>query len=471
LIFGSYFLFGEGFNEWYVFSCSVISVVHMLIFDVTTRYHFKAKGLFSVSTLFFFSYAIVFFQFPILAPFYEEIRFNSLLWMREDFVNWTTMISAGSIHLFMVGYLHVFLRKKSSGAVEVVAVANRQRLRILLFVFPGASLFCFGLFLSVVGPSYLSGAYGGSANWGGGATYFFRLFEVFFYLTVALEIYKIKITKHKVGFIEYFLSFNFHTSFFIAFFLLFNLFTGDRGSILSTVIMLVGGYDFFFKRLPFLLSVVTITCGVLMLAFISDYRTQDASMTIEERINQGKLRTEDKQFYEITGDLAASVRIMNYAVMITPNLSDFYYGWVQFGRVAGAVPLASGVFNKVLPVRIHDTPLGSTSSSIFTYHVLGPNSKIGVGSSIIADLYIDFGIIGCFVGMALFGYFIAWVETRADGSVGLFKVVFYLLVVAQAVYWPRSFIGIAFQQWALAMGILYLIFKYYLGKQYIKELA
>jgi hypothetical protein len=152
-------------------------------------------------------------------------------------------------------------------------------------------------------------------------------------------------------------------------------------------------------------------------------------------------------------------------VMLTPELSDYYFGWIQAGRVATSVPLAAGVLRKAIPFQVHQTPLGSTSSSIFTYHVLGPDSTIGVGSSILADLYIDFGIVGCFIGMGLFGYFIAWSEFKAVSTFALFPLVFYLMVVSTSIYWPRSFIGISFQQWALTLMILFVIHKYFLGNR------
>jgi hypothetical protein len=463
VIFGSYFLFGRGFNEWYVFVLSLVSVLNMLIFDFVARAGFRRRGLFCASTLFLISYSIVFFQFPLLAPFYEEIRFNQLLWMRDEFVNWTTMVSAGSIHLFMAGYIWGLTNERRKARPAPIAVASRDKLRVLLYSLPLASFGCFAAFMALVGRSYLSGAYGGSANWGAGATYLFRLFEVLFYLTIALEIYKIKQRKPNIGVIEYIFSFNMHTLAFIGFFFLFHLFTGDRGPVITLLLMLVGGYDLLFKRLPIFISIVAIVAGVFTLSFISAYRTKDASMTMEERIEKGKQKTKDKKFYEVTGDLAASVRIMNYAVMLTPEFSDYYFGWIQAGRVATSVPLAAKVFRKAIPIQVHQTPLGSTSSSIFTYHVLGPDSTIGVGSSILADLYIDFGIVGCFAGMALFGYFIAWSEFKASSTFALFPVVFYLMVVSTSIYWPRSFIGISFQQWVLTFGILYLIHKYFLG--------
>ncbi len=465
VIFGSYFFVGSGFHEWYVFGLSVLSLIHMLLFDLAARKLFPRRGLFCISTLFLISYGIVFFQFSVLAPFYEEIRYSSLLWAHDEFVNWTTMIAAGSIHLFMAGYGIGFLKVSSERKIPRLAVASREKIRVLLYTFPIVSIVCFLIFMGLVGKSYLSGAYGGSANWGGGASHFFRLFEVFFYLTIALEIYKIKILKPSVNVIQYIMAFNIHTLGFIAFFFLFHLFTGDRGPIITAGLMLVGGYDFLFKRLPILISVAAIAVGAFSLSFISLYRTKDSSLTMEERIEKGKEKQNDKKFYEITGDLASSVRIMNYATMMTPNISDYYFGWIQAGRVATAIPFASSFFNRALPIRVHHAPLGASSSSIFTYYVLGPSASIGVGSSILADLYIDFGILGCFVVMLIFGYFIAWTEVRAGFAIGLFQVVFYLIVVSGAVYWPRSFIGVNFQRWFLVMMILYLIHKYFLGNK------
>jgi len=461
VIFLSYFLFGSGFNEWYVFTLSVVSVVNMIIFHLAARHLLPARGIFCSSSLFLISFAIVFFQFPILAPFYYEIRFNSLLWLREEFVNWTTMISAVSIHLFFVGYLWRMLKRGPEKAVNVAQI-QPHHLRKMLLVFPVISIACFLVFAALVGPSYLRGAYAGSANWGGGASHAFRLFGVFFYLTLALDVYKVRLTKPKVGIIEYFFSFNLLSIGFAAFFVLFNLFTGDRGPILSTLLILAGGYDFFFKRINFFVAIAAIVFGIVVLSFISDYRSKDASETFEQKVEEGKRKKEAQKFYEYTGDLASSVRIMNYAVMLTPKISDHYFGWIQAGRLATTVPLTAGVLNRAVPIRVHNTPLGSTSSSVFTFHILGPNSQIGVGTSILADLYLDFGLFGCFLGMLFFGYFIGWVELRSQTHMGMYQVVFYLLVVSTAIYWPRSFIGFNFQSWFLSILVLYFAQRYVL---------
>jgi hypothetical protein len=469
ILFASYFIFGNGFDDKYISVLSGISMLNMLFFDFIVRKRLPSKGLFSCSTLFMISYAIVFFQFTFLVPFYPEIAENDLYWGYGDQVNWVTMIASCSIHLFMMGYIEVLCRRAGRFRKQLVAVANCDKLRKLLYFLPAVSIFIFGIFLAMAGRGYLSGAYGGSANWGGGASHFYKLFEVFFYLTVALEIYKIRLLNPNAGTVGYITSFNVHTLGFIGFFVLFNLYVGDRGPVISTILILVGGYDFLFRRLPYLISIACIVFGVIVMSFLSEYRSKDASLSIQEKVDKGKRKSEDKKFYEYTEDLAASVRIMNYAVMVTPEPSSYYYGWVQLGRFTGVVPMLSGVF-RTLPIRVHNTPLGASSSSIFTYHVLGPNSQIGVGSSIVADLYIDFGVFGSFAGMFLFGCFIAWVEVRATNSIGLFRVVFYLLVVINALYWPRSFIGIAYQQWFLSLVSLYFIYKYYFQKTRRPEL-
>ena len=461
LALGAYFIFGSGFHEWYVFACSAVSILNTGVFHIAARQLLPQRGLFSCSFLFSISFCIVFFQFPVLAPFYDEIRYNGLLWARDEFVNWTTMISAMSYHLFFVGYLYRLMKTENRKSVRVVVVPP-SKLRNLLLIFPVLSIASFLLFVALVGPAYLRGAYAGSVNWGGGASHAFRLFEVFFYLTIGLEINKIKQLKPRANLFEYIFGFNIVTGAFIAFFMFFNLYTGDRGPLLATILILAGGYDFFFRRINFLFAVVSIVFGVMLLSFISDYRSKDASLTVEEKIEKGKEKSEDKAFYEYTGDLAASVRIMNYAAMITENASDYYYGWIQAGRLTTTVPFAAGIFSKLAPFRVHQTPLGSTSSSVFTYHVLGPNSTIGVGTSILADLYIDFGIVGCFAGMYLFGYFIAWGELRAQTHPGIYQVVFFLLLVSSAIYWPRAFIGINFQSWFLSFFCLYMAQKYLL---------
>ena len=440
----------------------MLSVVNGVVFELCARQQMPQRGLFSCSSLFLLSYYIVFFQFTLLAPFYEEIRFNSFLWVSEKHVNWTTMIAAVSLNLFFVGYLWRLSKIEPRKPVRILAL-NEVQLGKLLLIFPCLSIGSFLLFVALVGPAYLKGGYAGSGNWGGGASHAYRLFEVFYYLTIALEVYKIKLRSPNAGLFGYILGFNIVTGAFVLFYLCFNLFVGDRGPFLSTMLILVGGYDFFFKKINPLIATASVVVGVILLAFVSDYRSRDSSLSVDEKVERGKEKRVDKKYYEYTGDLASSVRIMNYAVDLTPEISDYYFGWIQAGRLSNTIPFSAGLFRKVIPFSVHNTPLGSTSSSVFTYYILGPNSTIGTGTSILGDLYLDFGIIGCLVGMFGFGYFIGWVELRAQSHQGVYQIVFYLLVVSTAIYWPRSFIGVNFQSWFLSILCIYASQRYLLN--------
>lgn len=459
LILGGVYFFGPSeFNERWMFFVSLFPILGYGVVCVAKMASAQGQGFawFSIFNLFSFSFIIVHFQYPILALFYEEIASNTRLWNDPEVSTEAVTVGAIAYVIFLFGYVARLgrLTLRERGAKQVVfGPVEISKVFYLLFV---GCLGAFALFLGLVGASFLSGAYAGSANWGAGATYLFLLFEILLYLAIILEIYRMRMENPNRGFLAYLFGFNKLLSMFMAAYILFQVYTGDRGPIVATGIIVIGGYDIYFRRLGLKFFIPLAVCGAVVLTLISQYRTRDATMTLEERVEKAKTRVEDKPFYEYTGDLATSIRTLNCAVGVTDGQMGYFKGLVIGGQVTGVVPFFQKFFGRFLPA-VNGYRMGTTSSFINTSILHGLFNPIGAGTTVVADVYYDAGIFSVILCLFVIGYFQAWIETTAKGNHSIYRMVIALLVLTYALYWPRaSFLG-DLDFWVWSLGLVWIL--------------
>ena len=457
-----YFYAGDGMNSWFMSLCSMAMGGASILFCKTMHLRFQNWGYFSASSLFCLSFWIVHFFYALLLIFYEEVEFFSIhLWPHPDRANYTTLVSVLAFSGFYLGYLSLALRTPHL-TVRSVTVLSSQSLSRLSLAAPLISILNFVCFISVVGPTYLSGGYAGSGNWGSGATYFFQFFELFFYLSLILEVYKIKLKNKQLGVLAYALSFNWLTIVFLFAFIVFNLYIGDRGPILTSVFIVVGGYDLFIKRFRLVAVVLALILGIAAMSYVSNYRTRDAGASLEERVEQAKYKLEEKRWYHAPGELGGNVRTANVGIAMAHS-DGFWYGKFQAVHIMGVIPFAKGAVIYVLNI-----PFGLTSGVYLTM-VINGSRGVGVGTTPVADVYLDFGLLGIIIMFPCLGRFIAWLELNAFSTSSVYHFVVYLWLLSEALYWPRAVFFHNLNEWLWALFILWVVQKTLLRSRRVNE--
>ncbi len=100
-----------------------------------------------------------------------------------------------------------------------------------------------------------------------------------------------------------------------------------------------------------------------------------------------------------------------------------YSGFGDSAKYIRGVLLQESVFDK--------------SSSVLTYFMLRPNASWGVGTNVLSDIYMDFGLPGVPALMTLLGMFAGWIERLNAIVPTLWNIVIYLVTAATMAELPR----------------------------------
>ena len=193
--------------------------------------------------------------------------------------------------------------------------------------------------------------------------------------------------------------------------LLFSLFVGDRGPIISYSLLVFSLYVVRFNKIGvFKLLIYTFIASVFFTAIGTIRQSRYSGESYTERINstfnpstENTKRFDKKIPGESFVELAFSVRTLNHVLYNVPENYDYGYGVYSSSHFFNIIPGLSGLMLNYL----HNNDKKYNSSSAFvSYLIQGDNPKYGDGTSIIADLYLDFGLLGVIIVLFLFGRFI-----------------------------------------------------------------
>lgn len=207
------------------------------------------------------------------------------------------------------------------------------------------------------------------------------------------------------------------------------LIAGDRNSFALLAIVGVGGLLTFRIRagrwtLVFLCALAL----VLYLAIEQFRRTGDVAAIMSyfsgETVRGSAAADGDSSFNIST----VSVRA---ALGSVPEQYDFGYGLYKLIGFAGIIPFVRGMV-------IGPDLAYKSSSDVLNSILLGPAASWGVGTNVIVDIFIDFGLLSVPIVLFMLGVAVAYVQntvTRNPDS--LWRATFYLMTLAFVAQLPR----------------------------------
>lgn len=108
-----------------------------------------------------------------------------------------------------------------------------------------------------------------------------------------------------------------------------------------------------------------------------------------------------------TREMANSVNTLHIAVSEVPERIEYNYGLTFFHTFCVLIPGLDRFYRAFLADGVV-----MDSAEFLTYTYFGGNKEYGLGSSVVADIYISFGMIGVVIIMFLLGCFFRYLEIR-----------------------------------------------------------
>lgn len=229
---------------------------------------------------------------------------------------------------------------------------------------------------------------------------------------------------------------------------------GDRGPL---IILFFSYYLSFVivskKKLSNIKILAGLIVAVMFTSILGETKQYRDNNTIWDRLTsvfEEKKATEKESFMPATAQLAGSYGCLPLAIQMTDKNPVYDMGKNQIAGVVSAVPFAGRV------VKLPE----STSYRISEY-ALGANFDFGLGTSCIADFYLDGGLFFIIIGMLLWGIVLRKFEvnmlTDNCSSFFSFCIAFYFL--SHVFYIPRSTVLSPFKYGLWMFVVLYLYMK------------
>jgi oligosaccharide repeat unit polymerase len=393
----------------------------------------KPVNWFSVDILFPVAFFLVHFWYTFswlvgLSP--------SSIWIWKDpsIVCYAAMMSLSGLIAFLIGYNSLSER---FSCVQRLAFIDRESLKkwkgygITMFIGGVISVF---IYIITVGPELFQGTYRGTHLGGYLGRYLYLLLNVL--LNVSFVVMTISAAqmagKWKIGII---------TKIAILFFLTHMMVLGDRSTASAYVVVLGAAYSEYIKPVSFKKFVLVIIVAIFVMS-VGLVGRGSAERTVTSFV---KHTLEQKEEVSLKGgalNVGTSLRCLHEAVSIVPSEYNYFYGKLKVNEILSAIPFAQ----RAIGIR----RLEFMSSAYFlTWAIYYGSFSVGAGSTIIADIYLDFGYPGVIIVMFLLGLLAKYLQQKARGSGTMVSGVAYCCLVSVYAILPRYSVG------SLLRGILW----------------
>jgi len=421
----------------------------IVLFSLIIFYRIKRKQenrfvLFSITTFFLLSYVIVHFQIPIIELMGISIKSNVFyfIWANESIMNTSIIISSLGILAFMIGSIFIEHKNEQQKSNNIKYRTNKS---ILFLIIP---TYIFYILFFITSGSYSLGAYYGGDQLGV-STYFFSAFNVFLSAILITRLYYISFLENKnINIISYLRLFGMPILIITFWHILFSFYVGDRGPVLVYGVLLLSLFFTRYHKFKFIyLLALFLLVGPIM-NLMSQARSKYIGQSYLDRMKNAQLlyteKTQILSKFESdnilipqTVELAYSIRCLNHAIYSISSIDDHFFGYFQIRQIVSSIPGAGGIFLKIFG---QNNKKYDGSTSYISYLIQGEYPKYGDGTTVTADLYLDFGVLGVIVGCMLFGVFLSKYEPYLFNNTtrSMFIWIILLLYLSSALALGRS---------------------------------
>lgn len=307
------------------------------------------------------------------------------------------------------------------------------------------------LYLINIDPRYLYGGYG-TYGMGLNALYFSLLFKCSYIALITQKIINSNAMNKNINSVFSYVKYIGYTNLlFLFIYLLPVLISGDRGDIIVFALLLAVGYVIICdKKINYFKGVIIIISASFFITILGVARSFNSTYDSGFINNINKALSKDsKEINSIlpaTSELAISSKALHYSVEYVPEYYGYLYVDFHIKSLLSIIPLSANIY----PYLFNDISNKYNSSDAYVTWLIerveSPSS--GHGTSILADFYLSYGLIGVSFGMLLFGSLLRYCEQQivVKNNTHLFLLVTSIVIFCYCVYLSRSSVVQLFRQ-------------------------
>lgn len=449
----------------FTFITLILAFCSIILFVVTNEPDSNLQNqYFKISTIFIIGFVIVHFQFYADFIFGNNEYFSFDYFINRRVASKSMLISSIALYSFFLGYLinHYSKAKTNIKIIRGERQIKHFNVNSLIIV-----AWCFFIiFIVTADKDYFSGKYG-IVPIGMIADYaqIFLINIICGYFI--MNSYNIAIENNSITLMSYIKSVSIYMYILVGIYLSLVMISGDRGPIFQIGLVIFAGYIYGVRRkIKLKVYVLLLIFGALFLTTLGMVRNIDDGNSFLERYQKSSQITERSAYHSIspnTFELSTSVRTMHAAVE-RADRDGFTYGKFQFFQIVNIVPGLGLLIQQFTGLTNEDM----SSAEVLTVEILGPFASHGMGTSCIADIYLDFGVVGVLVLFFLFGMFVRFLEISAFANYlpSIFIWIMIFIFMSKAIYIGRSSIIVIFRE-CIQVFIFIYFFCFFLYKRSI----
>lgn len=422
---------------WISICCGFICLICYLFYF---RKHTQRGSYALPSFVFIISYLIVGYQAYLLDNLgYVQFENPAFFWRSGTTVSYSASLVSLGFALFVLGYgicTHRFFSTKNSRFKVGRIISEESKFRYGYPILIAVNIIAFGLYLFSVRSAFWSGTFGRSQQ-SGLANFSYLVFFTSSLCCCVINQYPFYYApKNSYSPIQYFRKTGFYlfaTTHFIA---LMSLRMGDRGPFIYLLLVFWGVY---ITQMKLRYCAISLILAALLLSFVGEARLYH-DMSLGQKIIATLTERQQSKAHEAplaaTRQLSRSFACLHILTEEVPRNYPFYKGRnLLYNGIASSLPGMRTLLNKYIYSRVSV----NSSDWLITHAVLGKNPPFGMGSHIIADAYLDFGVVSVIIIMFLLGYFMAEADiVFSVRTSNMYALAGAAILLVYAIYIPRA---------------------------------
>lgn len=420
-----FFAVPQGADKYIIWGCLIIYYWQLLrAFRKPIIISNKIKSYFKINLLFLiFYYLVLYFPYQTYVLGVDNLENNP--WISDSFIKYSNeAIIATTIGMlsFLSGFEKRLIANKRKEKAEMYLKSQYKNLFIVVL------FFCTLLFtlLYILGAfSNLAQSYAGPTTSDSSFDSIYSIYFVFITILASFSVVYFSRYRHINIYMIFFLAL-------LAVSLYLALVGGDRNTFFLVAIAFGGGIYTFIKSISRTLLLLYGALAIFLYQVVEVSRMadkRDLATILLVATGQIEVKSGSTIGTDIDQSSFSTTNVATRASFaFVPKTHDFFYGKFKLVGLIGTIPFAKG-----LVISPNDP---YSASSRFITDKLG--SSFGAGTSIIADIYLDFGIIGVILLLYLLGILANLIQLKASVPAPQLKwLVLYLIALGLYAELPR----------------------------------